>query len=185
MGKPIEIKVPEPKAVPEEEEDEDEEAKEDAPAEGEEGAEPEEPAEPPGPVYFPMPGYGFVVVQNAAGGSEERVEPGYTKIGAVTEFVETGEVSITFDPDTTAGGAIFVVPCLDQAARQGSYTLMTIGDQDDTRLEPTPGTRQEWLKPPTPLPTPREVESDVLAGDAEAAEGESEEAADEGEPTEE
>lgn len=170
--KPIEIKIPEPK---EEKEEADEEAKEDAAAaEGEEGA-PAEEAEPAGPVYFPAPGYGFLVVQNAAGGSEQCVEAGYTKIGAVAEFVEAGEVSITFDADTTAGGAIFVVPCLTQAARQGSYTLMTIGDQDGTRLEPTPGTRQEWLKPATPPPTPREVVPDPVAEESAPAE--------EGEPT--
>ena len=85
------------------------------------------------------------------------------------------QVSITFDADTTAGGAIFVVPCLTQAARQGSYTLMTIGDQDSTRLEPTPSTRQEWLKPATPPPTPREVVPDPVAEESAPAE--------EGEPT--
>ena len=87
--KPIEIKIPEPK---EEKEEADEEA---AAAEGEEAA-PAEEAEPAGPVYFPAPGYGFLVVQNAAGGSEQCVEAGYTKIGAVAEFVETGEVRLLF-----------------------------------------------------------------------------------------
>jgi len=181
--KPIEIKLPPAPAEAEdaaENEEGDEEAgtKEEDGAYGDEGADAEEaekpPPEPQGPVYEPMPGYGFVVVQNAAGGSEESVEAGFTKVGAVAQFAESGEVSITFDADTTEGGAIFVVPCLTLESRTGSYTLMTIGDQDGTRLEPTPATRQGWLAPKTPEPTPREIVPDEPEAAQEPAAEESE-----------
>ena len=76
-----------------------------------------------------------------------------------------------------SGGAVFIVPALDQSARAGpslfitkhtpkltvatgEYVLSTISAEGQVYLEATPGTKQAWLNPPTPEPTPRSNEAD-------------------------